>query len=404
MALRVASFFSHARALALSTLLAIAAPRAAFAEPLAPNSPAAVEAPAAAPVPGAAPASAASPEPKQTAKKPEGVDFVVIPLVARSEETNWQFGAAGMFLLPRPAELVPRTNFNASALISVRKQFTASIGTNAFLLQDRLRLSGTFDAFYWPTEFFLQDPPSDTPEKYSFTGVKGEGLAAWRWVGKLFAGPSFKFSLQENDIPGGGVMESAGLTSLHGHAAAGPGLSLALDSRDVGYAATRGVYAGGSAHYLLGLDSRTNAFLDYRVFARGYLSSDSTRNVLALASELHGVKGDPPFSMMPTSDGTTVLRGIKRARYYDYRLVTAQAEYRRYLGYLGPTGPWGATLFAEAGHFFRSLRTFEKRDLVVSVGAGLRYFIIPKDRVAIRLDVAYVDRGLGVVLNALEAF
>lgn len=398
MTFALASFFSHGRALVLSSLLAMAAPREAFAEPPTPNSPAAAEAPAAAPVPAEAVA------PKESAKKPEGVDFVVIPLVARSEETNWQFGAAGMFLLPRPAEHVPRTNFNASALISVRKQFTASIGTNAFLLQDRLRLSATFDAFYWPTEFFLQDPPSDTPEKYSFTGVKGEALAAWRLVGKLFTGPSFKFSLQENDVPSGGVMEGAGLTSLHGHAAAGPGLSLALDSRDIGYAATRGIYAGGSAHYLFGLDSRTHGFLDYRVFARGYLSSDSTRNVLALATELHGVKGDPPFSLMPTSDGTTVLRGIKRARYYDHRLVTAQAEYRRYLGYLGPTGPWGATLFAEAGHFFRSLRTFDERDLVVSVGAGLRYFIIPKDRVAIRLDVAYVDRGLGVVLNALEAF
>ncbi|HKY34941.1 MAG TPA: hypothetical protein VJN18_03275 [Polyangiaceae bacterium] len=394
-----ASFISPACVLVLSSMLALAAPRKAFAEPPAPSPPNTAKTPTAAPV---APPAAAAPE--KTAKKPEGTDLVLLPLVARSEETNWQFGAAGIFFLPRPAELVPRTNFNASALISVRKQFTASIGTNAYLLQDRLRLSAVFDAFLWPTEFFLQDPPSDTPEKYSFAGTKGEALTAWRLVGKLFAGPSFKFSVQKNDVPSGGVMEGAGLTSLRGHTSAGPGLSIALDSRDIAYAATRGVYVGATAHYLFGLNSRTNGFFDYELFARGYLSSDSTHNVLALATELHGVSGDPPFSLMPTSDGTTVLRGIKRARYYDFRLVTAQAEYRRYLGYLGPTGPWGVTLFAEAGHFLRSLRTFGKRDIVVSVGAGLRYLIIPKDRVAIRLDVAYVDGGLGVVLNALEAF
>jgi hypothetical protein len=336
--------------------------------------------------------------------QPEESDLVVIPLVARSEETNWQFGAAGIYLVPRVAAAVPRSNFNASTLISVRKQFTASLGANGYLLEDRLRLSATFDAFLWPTEFFAQDPPLDDPESYSFTGGKGEALMAFKLAGNVFAGPSFKFSLQENDVPAGGLMERSELTSLYGHASAGPGLSLVLDSRDLSYAASRGVYLGGRAHYLFGLDSRSPGFFDFKLFARGYLATDSARNIFALAWELHGVEGNPPFSLMPTSDGTTVLRGLKRARYYDERLVTAQAEYRRDLGRWGPTGPWGVTLFIEAGSFFRNLETLGERDPVVSLGAGLRYVVIPKERVSLRLDVAYVDGGVGVVVNALEAF
>jgi hypothetical protein len=105
---------------------------------------------------------------------------------------------------------------------------------------------------------------------------------------------------------------------------------------------------------------------------------------------------------MPTADGTTVLRGIRRARYYDRRLGTAQIEYRRDLGRVGAMGPWGVTLFAEGGEFFRDLNSIHK--VVLSVGAGLRYLVIPKERVSLRLDVAHVDGGVGVVFNALEAF
>lgn len=352
-----------------------------------------------APVQPGAPAAAAS--------KPDHDDdssVLLLPVVAYGEETSWQFGAAGIYLFPQVRQEVPRSNVSLSLQISVRGQFIAAATSNAFLLDDALRLNTVVNGFVWPTRYYSRDPESDSYETYSYSGGKGETLAGFRLAGKLYAGPSLAYLRQSNDVPEEGLMQSERVVSENGHHAIGPGLAVVLDSRDIGYAASRGVYIGAKAHQLLGLDATTANYQDFRVFGRGYLSSESTRDTLALAAEVHGVNGAVPFGELPTSDGTTVLRGIRRARYIANALATAQVEYRRVLGDLGPTGPWGMTIFAEVGQFFEKVSTFTHRVPVFSVGAGLRYLFIPKDRVSVRLDVAYVDGGVGVVINALEAF
>lgn len=327
--------------------------------------------------------------------------IVFLPIVARNEETSFQFGVAGIYLFPRAEDSAFRSSVTASTLVSVRKQFTASLGGNAYFMRDTLRLSGRLDAALWPTKFYSQNPPFDESEGYSYSGVKGDVTLGRKLWGNLFAGPSVRLSFQENDISKGGLMERSSLTALHGHATVGPGVSIALDSRDIAYAPSRGVFVGASAYYLFGLDARTRNTLESKLFARWYLSSDSARNVFAFALEHRSIEGDAPFSLLPTSDGTTVLRGMRKSRYYNRRLGTAQIEYRRTLGRLGPTGPWGFTLFAEGGKFYGDVGSDR---LVLSLGGGVRYLVIPKERASLRVDVAYVDGGVGVVLNALEAF
>ncbi len=333
-----------------------------------------------------------------------GSSILALPVIAYGEETSWQFGAAGIYLFPQVNEEVPRSNLTLALQISVRGQFISAVTGNAFLLEDQLRLTTTLNGFLWPTRYYSRDPETDRYDSYSSVGGKGETLAAWRLWGKLYAGPSLAYLQQRNEVPEDGVMESEQVTSLGGHQAMGPGVSIALDSRDIGYAPSKGVYVGAKAHQLFGIDQGTGNYLDFRVFSRGYLSTESARDVLALAAEVHGVNGAVPFGELPTSDGTTVLRGLRRARYFANALATAQIEYRRLLGDLGPTGPWGMTVFAEVGQFFESVESFAERRPVFSLGGGLRYLFIPKDRVSVRLDVAYVDGGVGVVINALEAF
>jgi hypothetical protein len=340
-------------------------------------------------------ASATSPE------KSEGSNFVVLPLIAHSAETSWQFGGAGMVLFPRVSSLAPRSNLTATALISVNQQFTASVAGTAHLVDGALRISSNVDTFLWPTQYYAQDN-SDAQAGYFSRGAKGETALGWEVIDKLFVGPTVQFSQVDNEIEQDGLMQRTGLRSLYGHSSLGPGISVQYDTRDLTYAASRGVYIGGKANYLFGLDRDTAGFLSYVLFGRAYVSTKGGRNVFATAVGLEAIEGQPPFSLMPTTDGTTVLRGMKRFKYYDRRLITFQFEYRLTLGTLGPTGPWGVTAFAELGDFFSDIRT--RHRLVYSVGAGLRYAVIPKDRVSLRLDVAYIDGGVGMVLNALEAF
>jgi hypothetical protein len=73
-------------------------------------------------------------------------NMVVIPIVARSEETRFQFGAAGIYLFPRFEKPTLRSKLTAAVLVGLRTQFIARIAGNAYLLGDKRRASATFDA------------------------------------------------------------------------------------------------------------------------------------------------------------------------------------------------------------------------------------------------------------------
>ncbi len=330
-------------------------------------------------------------------------EVVALPLISRSEETDWALGVAGIYLFPGTGD-GPRSNVNASATVSIRKQFIGNVQAYGYLLDDSLRLRFNGLGFLWPTQFFSQEDLELEPEDYSFAGGSVEVSVTARAAGRLFVGPSFLLATQSNDVPEGGLMEASSLRSLSGYTVSGPGLSVSYDTRDLPFGASRGVFAGADAYWLFGADGESKTFLQYRGYGRTYFSDASATNVFALGAEVKGVAGNPPFSMMPTTDGTTIIRGIQRARYYDQHVAMAQAEYRRYLGKLGPTGPWALTAFAEVGQFFEALSSLGERDLVTSLGAGVRYLLVPKERLALRFDFSYVDGGMGFIINAAEAF
>ncbi len=62
------------------------------------------------------------------------------------------------------------------------------------------------------------------------------------------------------------------------------------------------------------------------------------------------------------------------------------------------------TLFTETAQVASDYSMFSIDEFKYGVGAGLRYALNPSERFNIRLDVSWVDKGLGFVFFIKEAF
>ena len=65
---------------------------------------------------------------------------------------------------------------------------------------------------------------------------------------------------------------------------------------------------------------------------------------------------------------------------------------------------WSAALFAGYGGVSPSLKDLDWDDMILAGGAGIRYMVAPKERVALRLDVAKGQDDTMVYVSVGEAF
>ncbi len=137
---------------------------------------------------------------------------------------------------------------------------------------------------------------------------------------------------------------------------------------------------------------------DYQSFElryRYYHSLDESK-VLALDGRLCGKDGDVPFYDLCFLQ----QRGFPVTRYMDESMASAQGELRwRFYKRLGLVG------FVGAGEVVEDLTKINTTDLVYSYGAGLRFSVLPSQRINLRLDYARSSKGGDAVhLLVAEAF
>jgi hypothetical protein len=93
------------------------------------------------------------------------------------------------------------------------------------------------------------------------------------------------------------------------------------------------------------------------------------------------------------------MRGFYEGRYRDHDLVVVQAEHRlplwRRFGWAG---------FAGLGDVASKISQFRSRDVKASAGFGLRYMLIPEEKMNLRLDFGFGKNTSGFYVTITEAF
>ena len=93
------------------------------------------------------------------------------------------------------------------------------------------------------------------------------------------------------------------------------------------------------------------------------------------------------------------MRGYYEGRYRDRQYVMTQLEYRFpiWKGFRG-------AVFAGAGDVADELSHFSRPEFKHSLGGGLRYVLIPKEQISLRVDVGYGAGSDALYIGVNEAF
>ena len=178
----------------------------------------------------------------------------------------------------------------------------------------------------------------------------------------------------------------------------GLGIYSQYDTRDLIYYPQKGTFLeiniwGGNR--LWGSDFNfTKAAFNYATYL-----SKNVKHIWAFNISTEFNFGDTPFHQLAFLGGSKILRGYTRGRFRDQNAIVFQAEHRTDLFWR-----LGAVAFAGVGGVGPNPIKDPIQNLRYTLGAGLRFQLIPRDRIHLRIDYGIGKNTSGFYLTVGEAF
>ncbi|SFC81275.1 Surface antigen [Spirosoma endophyticum] len=331
---------------------------------------------------------------------------LILPLIARSIETDWSFGVAGSFTFRfNRTDTVTRTsNTQALALYSLRQQFIAAINGTIYFPGERYILSHQLSYSNFPDKFWGlgKEAPDKNEEAYTFQQYYVYLHFQRKLQNRIFVGLLYEYQRLLNvNYTSGGLFDQFNVRGRLPYHISGAGLSLTYDSRNNAFAPDRGGFLQIYFNHFspaFGSDFRyTNYVADFRRFLRIY-----REQVLAIQAYAYFNSGAVPLRSFASFGGSNSMRGFYDGRYRSKNQVVVQAEYRIPLFWrLGAVG------FAGIGNVGSHVSDLNFDELKYSFGGGLRLSLNRKERLNLRVDYGWgigqsVSNGLYFQLG--EAF
>ncbi len=299
-----------------------------------------------------------------------------------------------------------RTSSNTSLLgATLNKQFSLTDRGDFFFGDNAYYLFYLAQARLWPDSYYGigNDTLKEHRERFENQSIyltarfQKQFLTSWYFGPYLETRYYHPTALEKNGQLVTGTIPGAE-TNLLGAV----GLALSWDTRSSSTFPLSGIFhefwTGWNQDLRGGPYNAMRADLDLKKYAS--LSDDHVFAFRLRAATTFGPPGNQPFTAMSPLGGEKRLRGIVEPRYRDRSSIFSIAEYR-----LQVSRRWGAAAFAGLGQAASDLLSLRIGGFHPTAGAGIRYAIIPEERVNLRLDVATSDSGqIETYISAGEAF
>ncbi len=330
--------------------------------------------------------------------------LLILPLVARSIETDWSFGVAGSltFRFNRNDTTTRTSNLQALALYSVRSQFVAVLNGAIYFPGERYILNQQLSYSSFPDKFWGLGTvaPDGNEEAYRFKQyyifLHLQRLLSRRY----FIGVIYEYQrLLEVNYQTGGLFDQQDVKGRTPYRISGMGSSFTYDSRNNAFVPNRGgFYQLYFNHFapLFGSDYRyTNYVVDLRRFERV-----GQRGVLALQAYGFFNSGNVPLRSLASFGGANSMRGYYDGRFRDKDQFVVQAEYRQPLFWR-----LGAVAFASVGYVGHQVSDFTSGLPKYGYGVGVRLNVNRKEGLNLRVDYG-IGQGTnhGLYFQLGEAF
>ena len=331
--------------------------------------------------------------------------LLIFPLTALSTETNWVFGVANVFLFKtsKKDSTLRISTIPSGFLYTLNKQMLIALGANIYLPKERyiIRFENTFSKF--PDKFWGigNDTPEDAKESYTFTQFYINPQLHRKIKNNFFLGAGWDyqdvFDIAYDSAGNFEKQEVVGIYNRTDYHVSGYSLFAMHDSRNHTYMPNRGSLlrikfsnfdeSVGSNYNFQGLE------IDFRKYIRL-----SRRQTLAMQYLSTFTFGDVPYRNLAVLGGNAIMRGYYAGRYRDKKFLGAQVEYRFPIYWR-----FGGVTFASAGQVADMTSDLGFNRFHYAGGAGLRFAVLPSEKLNLRFDVAY-GNNLNYYIVLAEAF
>lgn len=353
----------------------------------------------------------------QVAQKKDNKLFI-LPVISYSPETSLRFGGIGIYLF-RMQHAKPGTQLSsikAPITYTLNNQPKVRMSYEVFFNDNKHILKGFVQWLRFPLFFYGIGPDTRADEEEIFTSrTVGTEFSYFRkFKNHLFIGARVEWlSSKIVETEEEGLLASEGLiVGSNGGITSGIGLLFRYDCRDNNFNPSTGPFIESSlSTYQEGLGSDFS-FTKFRLDARHYMEPFQ-KHVLAIQLFHEYNWGSPSFESMALLGGDVVMRGHYLGRFRDNAYWAFQSEYRlpinRPSWFTGPNKPkfwerWGLIGFAGFGTVGNDLEDLFENDLQYSLGFGIRFLILPKELVNLRIDFGFGTQSPGFYLNVRESF
>lgn len=333
----------------------------------------------------------------------------ILPVPSYSPETSLALIVGGLYYYPQPdgGDSTSRLNQIFGGMqYTLRSQFVVSALPELYFNHENIRLFGQFEVARYPDFFYGvgNNLPESNREAFTIFRAAAIGSLWFSLNGKgirngLNAGIRFDFDYQ-NIIQrqADGLLAREGLDSIagrNGGLLAGLGLTFNYDSRDLTAAARTGEFAEMRvlpySRFLGSTFEGWRGTLDLRkywTFNAPTVESEGLVHTVAVQFYADVMTGNIPFFRMgllgSNISGAALARGYFGGRFRDKVVGLVQVEYRFPIWWR-----FGGVVFAGTGNVASSPAAFDMATLKHSVGAGLRFALVPEERINLRVDLGY---------------
>lgn len=339
------------------------------------------------------------------------ISFSVYPIMGLEPQTGLQLGLMPVVrFLPKDTTNVPEfyypTTLMPSFMVSTKGKFSFELEylmhtRSRWVIMLNMKINDLTNDFYGVSNNHSDiEPFSYDFRDRLFNGEVLKGVSKNWFIGVRVEASDVK-NKPHDDIYNGSIVFDSSLLGYDGGFTLGFGPAVKYDSRDDIFFPTKGILA--SSYYL---DFPKSSFNDYHfqrwmVDLRYYHSIFDERKVMAMQFVLNSNHGDVPFYLMSQLGGMNSLRGIVHPfRYIDDKIWFSRAEYRQMF-----KNRFGYALYMGIGNQFDNVHIKPFDDVKFVYGTGLRFLILPEDRMNFRADLGFGPHGqTSLYFTLLEAF
>jgi len=337
--------------------------------------------------------------------KSKKYQFIGIPIIFYTPETNFGFGAGGqVFLLKSKNVYNDRvSNIFFDAIYTSNKQFIFDILPQIYFGKGNYYLDVNFQYKIFPNSFWGigGDTPESNKEPFDMTSQILNVSFLKRLPPNLNFGIEFIYENYDiTEVEEGGILAEGDILGSKSAIVSGAGFIFNLDTRDNIGSPISGELLKINAKFSSELFGATQGYNKLIADLRTYQKL-TDQSILALQFYYEGVFGDPPFQGLATFGGGKRARGYFQGRFIDKQMYIVQAEYRYRFHSRWALASFG--LFGEVVDDPQNFFSFS--NMKPSIGGGVRFKLLKDQNTWVRLDVGKgIDGSSGFYFGINEAF